>query len=67
MPNRQHWICKVQDSVNGYREVQSTYFDGDQHDAIEYFREAPVMAQYFGSPRYQIVMQANSVILQTTE
>lgn len=60
-----HYIVSIQDSINGYREVQSGYVDVETDDDAEsYFRNSRPFRDYFGNPRYQITMQKNPAILQ---
>lgn len=63
-----HYIISVQDSINDYREVQGGHVDArTKDDAAEYFRNTAPWCKYFGDLRYQIVMTANSDILQWPE
>ena len=64
--NRQHWIARVQDSINGYKEIQTAYFDGTKQRAHAHFTSADCMAiaKFIGRSRYQITMAANPIIIQ---
>jgi len=65
----QHWVARVRDSTDDYREVQCKYFDGNECEAREYFMtRCQDTLRYATSPadreRYLIVMAANPVIIQ---
>lgn len=66
---RQHWIARVQDAANNYREVQTAYFDGDEQGAYEYFTKVySIIKRYMVTAsdrrRYQITMTASPVVIQ---
>lgn len=65
--NAQHWIARVKDSINGYEEVQTAYFDGTQAGAALYFRNCAPIVRYIGDNRYQVIMAANPIVLQDSE
>lgn len=60
-----HYICKVQDCLNKYEEIASTYCDEKTPKKAEaYFRKDPAIKKFLGIKRYQIVFRQNSITIQ---
>jgi hypothetical protein len=63
----QHFICKVEDSINDYKVVASIYYDGTEEEARSYFVKHKDISKHIGNTRYQISYRANATILQYPE
>jgi len=60
-----HFICKIQDSINQYKEVSSTYCNvRTMNQAKKHFLKDPNIKKYIGQMRYQIIITQNSEVLQ---
>lgn len=60
-----HFICVVQDSINKYMEIQSSYCDVKTPTQAEaYFIKQRNIKKYIGNKRYKIVFRQNEIIIQ---
>lgn len=63
-----HFICKVQDSINNYNEIVSVYCDvRTANQAKNFFIKHEKIKKYIGNKRYQIIFRQNSVLIQYPE
>jgi len=60
-----HFICKVQDSLNNYNEILSVYCDFNMVKQAEtFFKNHDEIKKYIGKNQYQITFQQNPDIIQ---
>ena len=69
--NRNHYICKVIDTLNpnvSGSPTYSCYFDGTQAQAIKHFLKDEKVRKYADQPeRYDVSIRANSITLSWSE
>lgn len=65
MANKQHFICKVTDTLNPRSNpIIERYFDGTKTQAIKFFKSQPDIKRYIKNERYDIYFRANSINLK---
>jgi len=68
MAKTNHFIAKVEDSINGYDLIGEVYTDANTpKQAEKAFKKDPFIKRHLGNKRYKISFRQNAILIQDSE